>query len=702
MTDQETIIKSTCRICHGGCAALLFVKGDRLLKVKPAPDSPFNRGQMCVKGLATPEMMYHPSRILTPLKQVGKRGSNQWKATDWDTALNEIAARLTRIRQKFGPESVVMGQGTGRHHFMHVIRFANTFGTPNWYEPGFANCLLPRITVSRLTYGGFVTGDYYGNVPPKTILFWGHNPVVTGPDGELQFPVKRALNAGSFGIAVDPRRSETAKRCKLWLPVRPGTDAALALGMIHAIIHEGFYDKDFVEKRTTGFEKLKAHVSNYTPRWAETVTGVPAHDIVSGAKIYALNKPSVLEWGVALEQTPNSLQTVRAVALLRGLTGNIDIPGSDILGMNILRPYPLMNEALPRGAAEKRIGKEFKMLGGFPAFIPSSHIPGVFRAMRTGEPYPVKALLNFGSNPLVTAANSENVYASLLKADLIVVADMFMTPTAALADYVLPAAFWPEVNQIMGIPSVAENAVRVQQKAVQVGNCRQDEDILTDLARRLNLPGSEERPEDILNYRLAPLGITFEELTKQGTFFPPHEYRKFEKKGFRTPSGKVELYCRILERFGYDPLPSYQEPPESPASCPDTAKTFPYILTTGSRRAEYFHSEHRQIDSLRKRRPHPVAEIHPDVAASHKIADGDRIVIRSPRGKIRMTASVTENIRPDVVNIEHGWWFPEKPGPEFGFREANANMLTSDTPPYDPAFGSYQLRGLLCNIEKAQ
>jgi anaerobic selenocysteine-containing dehydrogenase len=699
--DKEEVFRSVCRICHGGCSALLFVKDGRLVRIKPDLGSPFNHGQMCIKGLATPEMMYHPSRLLAPLKRNGSRGSNQWKEIDWYTALDEIANRLDRIRQETGPESIAIGQGTGRHHFMHVIRFANSLGTPNWFEPGLANCFLPRITVSQLTYGGFVVADYYGNVIPKTILFWGHNPLVSGPDGELSFPVKRALKAGSFGIAVDPRHSETAKRCKIWLPVRPGTDAALALSMVHVIINEEIYDKDFVEKWTVGFNRLKEHVADCTPSWAEAVTWIPAEDIVAAAKRYALEKPSILEWGVAIEHTPNSLQTARAIALLRGLTGNIDVPGGDLLGMNIVKPYPVLRKHLPKGMLKKRIGADqFKLLGGFRALLPSAHIPGIFKAMRTGNPYPIKALLNFGSNPLVTVANSREVYQSLLKLDLLVVADMFLTPTAALADYVLPAAFWTEVNQTIELPFVAENAVLAQQKAVKVGRCRQDEAILIDLAKRLNLPGSNESLEDILNYRLEPLGMTFEDLRKKFMVFPSHKYRKFEKNGFRTPSKKVELYCNALKRLGYDPLPTHKEPPESPVTRPDLVKDFPYIMTTGSRRIEFFQSEHRQIKSLRKRRPHPTVEIHSDIAANHEILNGDWVYVESPRGKIKMKASVTKDIKKGVVSIEHGWWFPEREGPDFGVWESNANVLTSNAPPYDPAFGSYQLRGLLCNIEK--
>ena len=332
--------------------------------------------------------------------------------------------------------------------------------------------------------------------------------------------------------------------------------------------------------------------------------------------------------------------------------------------------------------------------------MPSAHIPGLFKAMRNGDPYRIKALLLFGNNPLTTVANAREVYESLLKLDLLVVTDLFITPSAALADYVLPGALWPESDSIMEMPLVAANAIFAQQKVVQVGECRPCEEIMIDLARRLNLPGSGESLEDILNYRLEPLGITFEDLKKKFMVFPAHEYRKFEKKGFHTLSKKVELYCKFLERLGYDPMPTFKPLPESPETQPECARHFPYRLTTGSRRREFFCSEHRQIESLRNRRPHPVAEIHPDTAKNHGIVSGDWIYVRSPRGQIKMMAQVTEDIRKGVINIDHGWWYPEKEGPEFGVWESNANLLTSNAPPYDPAFGSYQLRGLLCNIEK--
>ena len=699
--DNDQIFKSVCRICHGGCGALLFVQNGRLVKVKGDPDSPLNKGWMCIKGLTTPEIAYHPSRLKEPLRRKGFKGSDQWEEVSWDEVLDEIASRIDILRKESGPESIAIGQGTGRHHYMHVLRFANALGTPNWYEPGLAQCFLPRITVSYLTYGDFVVGDYYGDVQPRCILFWGHNPFVSNADGELSMGAKKALEEGALGVAIDPRRSETAKKCNFWLPIRPGTDAGLALAMIHVLIREKLYDKVFVEKWTVGFEKLKEHIGSFTPEWAESITWIPAADIVKAARIYATHKPGIIEWGVSIEQNINSLQTVRAIALLRGLTGNIDIPGADIIGMKILRTYPTLKEKLPREASKKRLGGDtYKLLGGWRALIPSAHIPSLFKAMRTDEPYKIRALLVFGNNPLVSVANSTEVYDALRKLELLVVSELFMTPTAALADYVLPAAFWPEVDQVIAYPLVAENVVMAQRKVIQVGQSRQDEWIMDELARRLNLPGSEQSFKDLMDYQLSSLNMDFQELKEKSYVYPPHQYKKFEKNGFRTPSKKVELYCKSLERMGYDPLPTYKEPPESPLQSPELIKGFPYILTTGSRRLEFFHSEHRQVKSLRRRRPDPLVEIHPKVAMNHHIHHGDWVIVSSPRGSIRLKAFVTEDIHPNVVNLDHGWWFPEKPGPDYGFLESNANVLTNNTPPYDPAFWSYPLRGLLCQIQK--
>lgn len=696
----DRVIRSVCRLCHGGCGTLVTVRNNKVIKVTGDPESPMSRGWMCVKGMNSVHIANHPDRLRTPLRRKTSK-SRSWQPVSWEDALAEIAEKIDAIRSSLGPESIALGQGTGRHHYMHMVRFANALGTPNWYEPGLAQCFIPRITVSNLTYGGFVTADYYGDIPPKCILFWGHNPLVTSPDGELGISVKRALDKGAIGIAVDPRCSETARRSKLWLPVRPGTDAALALGMIHHIIYNNLYDHEFVQEWTSGFAELRDHVASLTPQWAETITGVKAVDIEEASYLYSTSKPAILDWGLGIEQNTNCLQTVRTIACLRGLTGNIDIPGGDILGMNLIRSYPTLADKLPKGMAKKRLGGEqYKLLGGWRSFLPSAHIPSLLYAMRKGEPYPVTGLLVFGSNPLTTLANSRQVYESFKCLDLMVVADLFMTPTAEMADYVLPAAFWTEVDQLIGYPLVVENMVYCQRKIVQTNECRQDEWIMDELAKRLSLPNCSETLNDLMEYQLEPLNISLAEMRQRVVITKPHQYRKYTGKGFRTPSRKVELFSRSLQRLKYGPLPTFKEPPESPVSRADLTEKYPYILITGSRHREFFHSEQRQVENLRHLRTDPQVEIHPETASRHQIESGDWVTVSSPRGSIRMKAYLGEGIRKDVISVDHGWWFPELDVEFHGVWESNANVLTNNGPPYDPAFGTYQLRGLLCSISK--
>jgi anaerobic selenocysteine-containing dehydrogenase len=321
-------------------------------------------------------------------------------------------------------------------------------------------------------------------------------------------------------------------------------------------------------------------------------------------------------------------------------------------------------------------------------------------AIRTGKPYPIKAFLIFGNNGLVSYGNSKKIYESLMSLDFLSVMDIYMTPTAELADIVLPAATWLEVDQIVSVPHVASNVVMAQQKVTRLWESRQDEEVFRELAQRLKLDVGTEALEDIFNSQLEPLDITFEELKERGFVTVPIEYGKYEKKGFNTPSGKVELYSSVLERNGYDPLPYYQEPPESPLSAPDLAREYPLILITGGRSQYYFHSEFRQIEPLRKRDPDPIVEINPELAARTQIEEGDWVWIETVRGRIKQRAKLTKGIDPRVVNVQHGWWFPEEPGPEYGVWKSNANVLTNIDPPYDPAMGTYQLRALLCRISK--
>jgi anaerobic selenocysteine-containing dehydrogenase len=694
------VLKSVCRSCHGGCGTLLHVTDGRLTKVEGDRDSPLNKGRLCPIGTSTLDLVYHPERLKYPLRRTGARGGGKWKRLSWDEALGEIAERLQTIKRECGAEAIAMGTGTGRHHIRWVSRFGHALGTPNWCEPGFAQCFHPRVNTALLTFGDFPVCDFTGGTPPKCIVYWGHNPVVSGPDGETRFNALESLESQPKVIVIDPRRTRLAKRANLWLQLRPGTDDALALAMLHTIIEERLYDSAFVAQWTYGFDALAERVRDYSPEWAAPITWWRPKDPCRGP-LYAATRPSMLEWGCAIEHTPKCIQTVRAISMLPALTGNIDVPGGWVFGMKGLGRFPSLIENLPPEMSAKRLGADrFKMLCGEGADLPAAHIPTLLKAMREGVPYPVKAFLVFGNNTLTTYGNAKQVHESLLKLDLLVVADLFMTPTAELADIVLPAAAWPELNQLAGLPTVAANVVLAQQKAVQIGECKADEEIFIALARRMNLPVGTEPLDDVLESQLASgCGIPLSELRQKGFHKVPFRYRKYLEGGFRTPTGKIELYATRLEALGYDPLPHYREPPESPVATPEVAKRFPLVLTTGARIPFFFNSEHRQIRNLRKAHPDPIVEIHPDTARPLGIGSGDWVWIESPRGKIRQRARVTDEIDPRVIHIEHGWWFPEEAGPEHGVWTSNANLLTSNDPPYDPAMGTYQLRALLCRIE---
>ena len=292
------VLKSVCRSCHGGCSTLMHVSDGELLKVEGDPEGPLNHGKLCPIGAATTELVYHPDRLKYPQRRIGPRGSGKWERITWDEALDEISERVLAIREETGPESIAMGTGTGRHHIRWVSRFGHALGTPNWCEPGFAQCFHPRVNTCIQTMGDLPVCDFTGDVDPELIMYWGHNPPHSGPDGETRFNVRESLLSKPRIITIDPRQTVVARKAELWLQIRPGTDDALALAFINVIINEDLYDREFCENYTHGFEELAAHVHEFTPEWAEPITWVPADKIRAAARLFAELKPAMLEWGL--------------------------------------------------------------------------------------------------------------------------------------------------------------------------------------------------------------------------------------------------------------------------------------------------------------------------------------------------------------------------------------------------------------------
>ncbi len=684
----------------------LTVENGRVVKARPDPEGPLNHGRGCVKGLSIIEQMYHKDRLTVPLQRIGPKESGKWEEITWAQAYEKITQNLSAIMAESGPESVALISGTGRHHLSQFWRFANVLGTPNATSSGALICLGPRKNAGDFTAGVFAGVDYYGSVRPGGILVWGANPAISGADGELKFHIQDAVRDGIPLIVVDPKPNELTKAARLWLRIRPGTDGALAIGLLSILISEDLYDHEFVENYTYGFAELRQRCRKFDLPTVSRITRIPEAQILEAAHLIAAIHPLALEWGCAMEQSTNAFQTCRAIFMIPALTGNYDVPGGFVESMEIAPTADLLFDRLSPEAAKKCISGGYPLNNG--AMTPKlfAHPQLVLDAMKTKKPYPIRALFSNANNTLISVPDSQHTYECLKCLNFFVYMDFFMTPTAELADLVLPAALWPEVDSVFCMPEFGDVAALCMQKTVQVGQCKSDEDFFLELSEKMGLDYGAKSQREILDGILAELGnrrpeyagIDFDMFRQMGWIAPKREYYRYRTHGFRTETGKFELYSSRLARAGADPLPDWQEIPESPVSRPDLLAEYPLILTTGSRTEPYFISNNRQIKSLRKLHPFPLVSMHPDTGKQYGIAEGDWVYIETLRGRITQKARFLAEMDRDVVSCEMGWWYPEAGAPEYGWKESNVNILTVGDGPHDPIGGAYQLRALLCKI----
>jgi anaerobic selenocysteine-containing dehydrogenase len=650
---------------------------------------------MCTKGLAITQLAYHPDRILYPMQ----KSAGGWKRISWDEALDAVASKFKEIIAEHGPESIIIGQGTGRDFESHFSRFGNLLGTPNMLTAGHM-CYLSRIGATLTTCGRHPAIDYANN--PKCIVMWACNPLWTNPDEYKGVSFWRAYEKGAKLIVIDPRKGFLAKRADLWLQLRPGTDAALALGFFHVIIEEELYDPDFVNNYIHGWNAFVDRIkSDYPLERVAEITWVKPDLIRQAARLYANTKPAGIHWGVPTEQTINCTDFTRTAVGLMAATGNLDAPGGNVFheppGTRTISEFSA-HKALPDEQRKKRLGgDQYKLASRMTIVTPKC----AWDAILTGKPYPVKAGYLVASNPVVSRANAAEVYDALKKLDFLAVSDFFMTPTAELADIFLPAGTWLEQDH------VSENwkyhgYVLARQKVVEIGECWQDHKIFMELGKRL---GQQwwDTIEDSLDWLLEPTGFSWEEFKQKGYLHGEQKYYKYTENGFSTPTRKVELYSTIFEKWNRDPLPKYTEIPESPVSRPDLAEKYPYILNAGLRTPTFFHSANRQIPWLREIRPDPIVEIHPATAEKHGICEGDWVWIESPRGRAKQKAKLNDGIDRAVVVAEHGWWYPEIKNTSHGWDVSNINLLTDNShESMDPVMGATNLRVLLCNIYRCE
>ncbi len=710
---KEKVFYNTCAAagCHQLCALKVWVRDGKIRKLESAdyPGDPAARS-ICLKGLSNARLVYHPDRLKYPLKRVGERGKGKWQRITWEEAFDTIAAKLLEVKEKYGPESVKVIAASSSHVGMLMgrlmaARFANVWGAGGVFEPKshwLADMRIPAASLLTLGDSG-QSHRLQDLVHSKMVILWGGNPA------ETYFPEMRfildARDRGAKIVVIGPLFDATAAKADQWVPIRPATDAALAMAMIHVIIEEGLYDKDFVSRHTVApflvrgdsrlflreggayrvwdsdlnrssavetasrpalfgsflvdgitckpaFQILAERAAFYTPERAEGITGVPADTIRELALEYGRTKPAAIRMYYGMSRTLNSTLSSRAAITLGALTGNIGVSGG---GTSIpqVTPSIVLNEqgvACPPGAPGVKV-------------LPGSRSPiRGWKQIREGKPYPIKVLFNSYRNDLQCDGHAEG-YREIFKGiDLVVVMDIFMTRTAQFADIVLPEATIYERDDVV----TATDYVQRMEKAIEpLYETKSALEIWSGIARRVGL-GKHFRqgPQDYMRTLFdsdhpSAAGITLERLEKEkivrGNVPSPPEI-PFARKGFQTPSGRIEFYNELLAEFGQE-LPVHQETIESPRRSL-LAKRYPLTFLSAKVRGTT-HSVMANVDWMREVSAEPTLDLNPVDAEKRGIKDGDLVVAFNDRGKVKLRARLNEAVPPGAVNVPHGWW-PEQ------------------------------------------
>ena len=776
-------IHTYCAMCTSRCGVIATVEDGVFTKVTADPDHP--NGCICMKGAAAPEMVYSPDRLRVPMRRTRPKGDPDpgWEAISWEDALRTIADRLTDIKTGSGAEAVVFGCATTAGAATEDMRpwlerLTGLFGSPNYLAPGHV-CTWNRTFGSRFTYGA--TTPRIDLDRTETILLWGVNPQVTEPAQAKR--ISRAMKRGARLIVIDPREHALAKKADCWLRVRPGSDGALALAMIHVLFDENLYDDAFLRDWTNGpllvrddtgvlltgadvdakgsaldyfigqagvaipwigrasttdartdvfghfnvvladgtsvscrtaAQALRDLAAEYDPALSTDITWVAAEDVRRAARMFATALPSGYESWTGTEMHSDAMQMNRALHCFYALTGQYDAPGSNVeFAAPPVRPVGAA-EFLPAQQAEKRLGLTEHPLGPprDPGLVQHSR---VYRAILDGQPYKVRALVLFGSNVLIGHVDPDRGRAALEALEFYVHVDMFDNPGAAYADILLPAATtWESPTARAGFRGDADTAGWSQYKAAAVPpqhDSRPDLDIIFDLAQRLGF-GTEffDGDQDAAwDHHLSPAGLDMDALRAQPAGLrvdATTRYRKYAEtdpatgtaRGFATPTGRMELYATPFAAAGYDPLPRYSEPVDSPMR---DGSDYPLVLTS-FRIMPFIGPQNRNIPRLRARQPDPFMEIHPDTAKAAGIGDGDWTIVENPAGRARLKAKYTPSIHPRVISAPYGWWQDctglDLPGHDpFGPDGANLNRLVPDAD-IDPISASVPHRSRMCRL----
>jgi anaerobic selenocysteine-containing dehydrogenase len=666
---RNGVIRGACpHDCPDTCATLISVEDGRATRIAGDPAHPVTQGFLCAKVNRYIERTYHPERLRTPLRRTGAKGAGAFTAISWDEALDEIAARLDGIaRSSDGPQAILpysyagtmgMVQGSSMdRRFFHLLGASRLDRTI---------CSMAGTVGMRMTVGANVGADSEGVPESDLVLLWGTNTLTANP--HLWPFVLQARARGAPIICIDPIRTRTAQQCDEWIPIRPGTDAALALGMMHVILARGLEDRDFMERYTLGHEQLRERAAEWTPARAASVTGLPVETVVSLGERYGRARAAFIRVNYGLQRHGGGGMAVRSIACLPALTGHWRRAGGGV------QMSTSANFAFDRAALERpELGAPARTINMIRLGEALTHADA-----GVGGP-PVKALVVYNSNPAAVAPDRNAVLRGLARDDLFtVVLEHFRTDTTDWADIVLPATtqleHW-DVHLAYGHHYVTLNRPSI----APIGEAKPNSEIFRLIAARMGLDHECLRDDDLTIIRQALAssspnleGVTLEELLEHGwmRLNLPTPYLPYADGKFPTPSGKCEFYSARLAQMGLDPLPTYTPPHESRERDPALVERYPLTLISSPAHT-FLNSTFVNITSLRRQAREPEVLLHPADAERRGIAAGMRVTVRNDRGAFLATARVEPTIREGVAWAPSVWWA------KLTADGANANQTTS-------------------------
>ncbi|MEO8128048.1 MAG: molybdopterin-dependent oxidoreductase [Bryobacteraceae bacterium] len=662
-TAQASVVHGACHHdCPDACVWTVTRQNGRLVNLQAAKNHPFTRGELCSRmDHYLEDVVYNPDRLLYPLRRKGKKGEGQFERVSWDEALDDVSKRLKNVVAQHGAsailpysfagtEGVIQGQSLDRRFF---ARLGATRLDRNICGSAGAEGVMATL--------GATTGTLPEDVvQSRFIIIWGANPVLTSPHS-WHF-IEEAHRRGAKVVTIDPQRSETAAQSDWHLQPVPGTDAALALGLMHVIVAEGLHDTDYVAQHTLGFEELKERLREFPPAKVAEITGLAENDIVELARQYAKAQPSTIRLLIGMEHRANGAMTFRTIACLPALTGAWKELGGGLLYMTF-ELFTANYDALSMPQLEDRKIRAVNMAQLGAALTSDTMKPRV------------QALMIYNSNPATIAPNQNLVRKGLHREDLFtVVLEQVMTDSARYADYVFPSATQVENLEVMvswGQPYIALNLPA----APPAGESLPNTEFFRRLAARMGmkeayLQDSDEKiARDFLRSEHPYLkGITYDRLAKEG-WAPlnlPQPWLPFAAGKFATPSGKCEFYSASMKKAGFDPLPAY-------VPVRDTGGAeYPLRFLTSKSARHFLNSSHAGVARAAKAEGDPVLQLHNDDAAARGVASGDMVRVFNQRGTMLVRVRVTKSNRPGLVSMSHGWWASRMPG------KSSANALTPD------------------------